>query len=520
MIELKKENLQELIHTFSKKRHDCLPSLMDFYRLGLVLYDDSKIPPKAAKAFESYLQLLPLPFLSQIMLGLSEAFSAGIESSDTASTSTASQSICGLLRFAPTACQAAYSILLCSKLSVAYEKLQESEEDLLLCSALLETLYSLLRHGLLAATSVKDEEQEELLKRSMDVVQALTEDSKNTYFGDMITSNASFLGILEQNLNQSAERDYLFQMIQSSPKASDFVAASNIPMLQDEKQRPELPAEAPPVDARTEIQRRVDQVHAVFPDYGAGYIESALSHFGGDVSRTVSALCDDPSALPPALQMLDKKLPARKKETATSTKSYEFDDKQAKKIAKERLQEMERQEEIEACAVRMLSTDEYNDDYDDQYDGLDGGNNVGGAGGTYDDVDLNTIHTYNRVAKQAEQEDRFWQDSRNTNRQPAKKENNEKGEGDGRVYRGPDKIKGGRVIGPDGKVVPRQRGGKKARNKNDTNGDTQAQGKEVKSDGKEDTLTKIQKRRKNDNKAKIGNHHRKERAQRKANTGM
>eukprot|EP00546_Thalassionema_frauenfeldii_P004667 CAMPEP_0178921752 /NCGR_PEP_ID=MMETSP0786-20121207/15743_1 /TAXON_ID=186022 /ORGANISM="Thalassionema frauenfeldii, Strain CCMP 1798" /LENGTH=516 /DNA_ID=CAMNT_0020595981 /DNA_START=35 /DNA_END=1585 /DNA_ORIENTATION=+ len=512
-----KENLHQVIHSFSKKKDDCLPSVMDFYRLGLVLYTDSPSPPKAINAYESYVQLIPRSYLSQIMLLLTEAFGEAINSSsDIASVRTATQSICGLLRFTPTTCQAAYSVVLCTKLSLAYETLQKSQEEAQLCCTLVETLHSLLLHGLLGGPTATDEQQqEELLTRSMDLVQALTEDSKNTYFGDMIISNASLLGVLENNLNNSTERDYLFQMINSSPKASDFLATGEVSMLQDEKKESNIRAEKTVVDARTEIQRRVEQVQAVLPDYGAGYIESALSHFQGDVSRTVSALCDDPSSLPPSLQLLDKKLPARKKDNATSTKDYEFDDAHAKKIAKQRLHEMEQQQEIEAHAVRALSNDEYNDDYDDQYDGLDGGDNVGGVGGTYDDVDLNTIRTYNRVAKEAEQEDRFWQESRNTNRQPAKNKDTEQGEG-GKVYRGPDKIKGGRIIGPDGKVVPRQRGGKKAR----ANNNNKAQESTDQSNDKDGGLSKIQKRRKNDNKAKIGNHHRKERAQRKANAGM
>lgn len=114
-------------------------------------------------------------------------------------------------------------------------------------------------------------------------------------------------------------------------------------------------------------------------------------------------------------------------------------------------------------------------------------------------------------------------------------------------YRGPDKGRGGRLIGPDGKYLPIQRGGKKGRgsagaSKDNGNagmagrggrggagrGGRGASGKpkaahgnaqgEQKQDG--DEMSKIQKRRKNDNKAKIGNHHRKDRATKKATGGM
>ena len=142
------------------------------------------------------------------------------------------------------------------------------------------------------------------------------------------------------------------------------------------------------------------------------------------------------------------------------------------------------------------------------------------------------------------------EESRNLNRQNNHKPNNKEqreedlyddDDGD-KKYRGPDKGRGGRIIGPDGKYLPIQRGGKKGRATANPpsnghagrggrgrggRGGSQSAGKAKandnapegqKKDG--DDLSKIQKRRKNDNKAKIGNHHRKDRATKKATGGM
>ena len=110
----------------------------------------------------------------------------------------------------------------------------------------------------------------------------------------------------------------------------------------------------------------------------------------------------------------------------------------------------------------------------------------------------------------------FWEDNQNLNRVGNDKKTNQG------KYRGPDKGKGGRVTGPDGKYLPIQRG-KKGRGGEVQNSNIggRGKGKAGRGDQKgEPDLSKIKKRRKNDNKAKIGNHHRKDRANKKASGGM
>eukprot|EP00559_Dactyliosolen_fragilissimus_P004000 CAMPEP_0184857554 /NCGR_PEP_ID=MMETSP0580-20130426/2707_1 /TAXON_ID=1118495 /ORGANISM="Dactyliosolen fragilissimus" /LENGTH=199 /DNA_ID=CAMNT_0027353213 /DNA_START=1 /DNA_END=600 /DNA_ORIENTATION=- len=187
---------------------------------------------------------------------------------------------------------------------------------------------------------------------------------------------------------------------------------------------------------------------------------------------------------------------------------------------------------------------EYDDEYDDQYDTVEG---IGAGGddfaGTYDAIptdssehkfnddnkndDLENIKTYNRLMKESVEEQAYWKNNENRNykKMQQETEDNQKSTENSQVerkYRGPDKGKGGRMIGPDGRYLPIKKGGKKKQNSNQSDKDEDTsvniQNDKDANSGKNDgkNLTKIQKRRKNDNKAKIGNHHRKERALKKA----
>ena len=223
--------------------------------------------------------------------------------------------------------------------------------------------------------------------------------------------------------------------------------------------------------AATALDRLVQQVRSVFPHLGEGYVESALSHYRGDVEQTMSALVEgqsNPASLPVVLQRLDPHLPARKREGSQAAQQQsQKEEAEARRITQDRLRAMESQQEAEARALEVAMKthhDEYNDDYDDQYDDLDG--QIGADSGLYDDFD--TIRTYNKMLKQVEEEQAFWQENRNENRAQRKgKANNTKKEKDGdgdnddsddngsgedgntKKYRGPDKRKGGRLPKPE-----------------------------------------------------------------------
>jgi hypothetical protein len=220
--------------------------------------------------------------------------------------------------------------------------------------------------------------------------------------------------------------------------APDFSTGSyQDDILPREKQ---APAVTKPQD---EIQRRIDQVRQVLPDLGEGFVETALSYYKGNVEETLQVLLDDPGrAWPASLQIMDRNLPRRHRNVTTAKEEAE-----AKLAAKATLRAVLRQQREEAAAVDVVlrsspatDKDEYNDDYDDQYDDTEGFGNA--DCGLYDDYE--TVKTYNRVLQGVEQDQAFWEESRNTNRSggDAPKKNQGVGEKD---YRGPDKGRGGRV---------------------------------------------------------------------------
>ena len=336
--------------------------------------------------------------------------------------------------------------------------------------------------------------------------------------------------------NESTEKNYLIRILSSAPVYVDRVTslennskADQGVTMQNAKKNSTANKSINGVD------RLVNQIKQVLPDLGHGYIEAALACYGHDVERTIAALLEgnlDQKSLHHRLQILDKKLPASKKQNesryggltrnTTDGGILDKEDEEAKRIQKARFREMEKEAESQAFLLSSALQGEYDDDYDDQYDGLDDGGGIGGADGGIYDVDLDAIRVYNRVAKEIESDRQYWGDNRNLNRQQKVKTESKEKTGDEEVedvtngekkYRGPNKGKKGRIIGPDGKYIPYPKhrkaiGHRSSDKKIESNVDSNN------SDGSK--MTKIQKRRKNDNKAKIGNHHRKERALKKA----
>jgi hypothetical protein len=492
-----------------------LPTPFQLFQLGKVLFETKEQTAHRTllKSYHSLLDQLPESYLRQVLFhDLNLAFQAAEDDSI-----EAIHSICGLYTDTPDACRAGFSVDVCERISCAYGTLRNKQDHDRECTALLRTLSSLLLEGGLL-DSIGEEDTR--LRRIMEVAQALTEDERNTCLGDLMEwqeltiPTRTLLVTLKSKFEETPQREYMLLMLQSSAKTSDM--SGTTPITSKQPQSTTAPKN---VSAASEIQRRIQQVHVVLTELGEGYIEAALSCFQGDVSKTVASLLEgqtDPSSLPLALQMMDPKLPARHVETTPN--SYSLNDEEARRATKARLAEMERVHEQEAYALTVVgNSNEYDDDYDDQYDGLDGGGELGGGDGESYDVDLDTIRTYNRAARRVEAEDKFWEESRNTNRQKLKRD----GAPEAKTYGGPDKGKGGRVIGPDGRYLPFAKGGKAGKKPVSKNTSDQANSKPAANENSGDaTSSDIQKRRKNQNKAKLANHHRKERAQKKAAQGM
>ncbi|KAL7548793.1 hypothetical protein ACHAWF_012068 [Thalassiosira exigua] len=420
--------------------------------------------------------------------------------------------------------------------------------------------------------------------------------------GDMLSlddnelGDASFVSALrtkfESEVAPPPQLQYLLAMLRSSSKSyretTQSIMVPAAPLSQSV-------APKEPQKSMTDIQ--IDHVKNILPALGDGYIEEALKCYNHDVERTLEALLqasegDNSNVHPRLLTIptnLGRKLRDRVDHYSANVNlhrgaSAKDDGKEHAKIQKQRIKHEEQQAEAEAYLIENVSrtlgglrvseegTDndqygllgngnEYNDDYDDQYDGIgDAGGMAGGIGGMDEglyDVDVHNVHqkydrggakneqemwrSYNKLIKDVDAESQFWEDNRNLNRGPPRKgENTDKREdGEGKTFHGPDKGKGGRLIGPDGKYLPIKRGGKKGRGGGGSAGGNinpgrgagrgagrgggggrgggNGEGNEAKDGG---DLSKVQNRRKNDNKAKIGNHHRKDRSTKKAAGGM
>jgi hypothetical protein len=501
-----------------------LPTPLQLYQVGKLLYDTEEGSSEAhvslLKAYQALLEQLPVSYLKDVLFhDLNIGFSHNHDSMD------AVHSICGLYAETPLACQTGFSVELCKAICLAHSIVKQQRNHDRESTSLLRTLSSLvltpLNHG------SHDNEQEDKLQDIMQFIQALTDDEHNTCFGDMVKwqeqtiPTKSLSVLIKSKFEDTPQREYLLHMLSSSPTSTSYQSTKT------QNQQPQRQEYAPvkTVSTASEIQRRTQLVRDILPELGEGFVEAALSLFQGDVDRTVAALLEsqtDPTSLPPILQMMDPKMPKRL--TETTPNSYSLNDEEARRITKARLADIERKQEAEAFALGVVGNkDEYDDDYDDQYDGFDGGEDLGGMDGSSYDVDLDTIRTYNRAAMAAEAEGAFWEENRNLNRAKRQQEKI-RTDGEAKSYRGPEKGKGGRLIGPDGRYLPTKKGGKKGKGKEEPQNDsgkdkpTAANGS---SNGKGATeQIRIQQKRKNKNKAKIANHHRKDRAQKKAAQGM
>lgn len=387
-----------------------LPTPLQLYQVGKLLYDTEERASEAhfsiLKAYQALLEQLPVSYLRDVLFhDLNTSFSLNHDSID------AVHSICGLYFETPLACQTGFSVNLCKSVCSAYSIVKQERNHDRECTSLLRTLSSLVVESLNHDGST-DGDQEEQLQSIMQVIQDLTEDAHNTCFGDMVKwqeqtiPTKSISVVIKSKFEETPQREYLLLMLSSSPTSPSYQSTQN--HVQQQKQQEYAAVKT--VSTASEIQRRTQLVKDVLP-LGEGFIEAALSLFQGDVDRTVAALLEsqtDPTSLPPALQMLDRKLPKRLAETTPD--SYSLNDEEARRITKARLADMESKQEAEAFVLGVVgnTNDEYDDDYDDQYDGLDGGEDLGGMDGNTYDVDLDAIRTYNRAAMAAEAEGAFW----------------------------------------------------------------------------------------------------------------
>ncbi len=317
----------------------------------------------------------------------------------------------------------------------------------------------------------------------------------------------------DETLEKAQQREYIISMLESARGEPSSMA---VPAMRSETKTnsQENAKKPPPPKKETELDRRIGQVLHILPHFGEGFVEVALGLHQGDVESTVATLLNHPmdesppiSGYPTALRVLDPKLPRRKREfQAYQTAAEEAHSaEEARRDVKERiaLEEKQKQDQYEALMVVTASQqqqqlqeqqeaakataaplpdkkltrkelrqqklrqqrkrDEYDDDYDDQYDEID--IKLGAADdGFTSDMTFEQVKLYNQVVQEDESDTAFWESNRNTNQKGSK---NNKSSGEKKW--GPDKIKGGRVIGADGKIVRKPGGVKKKKNNNNNN---------------------------------------------------
>jgi len=115
--------------------------------------------------------------------------------------------------------------------------------------------------------------------------------------------------------------------------------------------------------------------------------------------------------------------------------------------------------------------DVYDDDYDDQYDEIDIRLGAADDGFTTDNyASFEQVKLYNKIVQEEESDAAFWESNRNSNQTGGgKSSSNSNSNSNDEKKWGPDKIKGGRVIGADGKIVRKPGGVKKKKGNNNRN---------------------------------------------------
>jgi hypothetical protein len=459
-VELIANDLERLA---SKNKHS-LPSAQQLYQIGGLLH---RIPnasdgEELLQAYRDLIRAIPSDYLKHCFQLYQKGLTILLQSSNSSSSSSqeedlyiACKNLKGLLIHAPPdTCELVYSQEWLSQLSSIYDKFVLKESHQSYKDTVLHLFHSLLLNGVFSSSTVES---------VMLAMQAMDSESTDCLKDLQNFQQKASLQTLQQSIDKLPwdedtlhQREYLSNMLESALLLQPDDTNPSVVAKTTQKEPP--PTKIKAISAADEVERRIEQVKQIIPDLGEGFIETALSLYQGNVEQTVSTLINDPSQYPPALQFLDISLPRRKKARA---KDEAKESQEARALVKERMaleaaQQKEQYQALLYVSAQENKSNEYDDDYDDQYDEID--IKLGGADNGFEH-DFEQIKLFNKVARDDEAEDSFWQANRNTNRVNSNAKDIPK------QFRGPDKIKGGRVIGADGKVV-RKPGGVKKKNIN------------------------------------------------------
>ena len=383
----------------------------------------------------------------------------------------------------------------------------------------------MVEESLLEAIHSIEEESTDTL-RDLQKWQNRNEPFRRNLEDSLVTIGNSSSNIADEDeaLERAQQREYILSMLESArgePSSMSVPLSTREASNNNSSSQPKTTKRLMPSSSNeTELDRRVKQVLQILPHFGEGFVEVALGLYKGDVEATVATLLNHPSDCPTALKVLDPKLPRRKREfQAYQTAEEEANSaEEARRDVKERmaLEEKQKRDQYEALVVltesqqqqqqqaaeakskatetdsdpvseknltrkelrqkklrQQRKRDEYDDDYDDQYDEVDIKLGAADDGFTSDNMTFEQVKLYNQVVQEDESDSAYWESNRNTNQKAGKTNNNSN---DQKKW-GPDKIKGGRVIGADGKLVRKPGGVKKKKpNSNRTSTTTNSNG--------------------------------------------
>ena len=493
---------QQLGGTSPKNKPTVLPSVSQIFEIGKLMFrllsstdDQSTSTTRDTSdlllAYQHLIESLPETYLKKSFTTIQKALLRLLsDNSPTELLTDTSQSLSGLFSNSPLLCKIISSKEWISSLAALYDrfillqdKQQQSEEDNRHDKdAVLSSVSFLILDGIFLQRKQQGSSNE-TIQLLMEAMRTIEEQSMDCLYDLQqwqqqyepyrrnLQSAVKKLPTADGNDDDTEElRDYLLNMLESASSP----ARQQQQDQQQAKSKAMQPKQTPPptttkISPTDEVERRIEQIKQILPDFGDGFLESALSINHGDVEATVTCLLQDPSQYPPTLRVIDTKLPRRR---GVGNKQKELEEsQQARQLVKERVaiedereqerykallyvaeqEEQQVQEENANLGLEVAKVhNEYDDDYDDQYDDNDHVE-LGATDSGY--MDMDQVRLYNQAAKAEEAESSFWEQNRNTNRQPANNNNSEGGDGGGGKQWGPDKIKGGRIIGPDGKII-------------------------------------------------------------------
>jgi hypothetical protein len=451
-----------------------LPSALQLYHLGILLHrlstlHDNRQWSNVRNAYHALMQTVPANYTKHVLADLSDSLTSVLQdATSTGSTITDTwhegvsglQSISELYDGSQVAQEVACDCWSIEQLSVLINVNDSNGDKRNPASANVDRyIITILCAYLLSVSDF------ELMLPFLDVVR-----QNSTLWEKMVDRLVSLYdqrwkSLVTRRFTDESQLEYLASLLDDGRPGPNTLPPTRPNTIGVDRAKPGR-IQSIKVSPEQEIQRRIDRVRAVLPHLGEGFVEMALSHWRANVEETVAKLLEsDESHWPIQLRVTDRNLPRRHDKNAGSTLAAE--EAEAKEIAKVAIRAAADQAEYEARMVatvmslderkgasdkRTVRHDEYDDDYDDQYDDLDGFGNA--DGGLYDDYEA--VLVYNRVAKQEEAEMLYWEQSRSSNRSPGPR-NHERDdqsqllpETSERKYRGPDKMRGGRIPGRHG----------------------------------------------------------------------